>query len=98
MKTVLITGFTLADKKLTFDEAKANAPDGHRLPTKKELMLMYVMKDEANLSLPKSNVWSSDEYLLKNGGSNSAFVIQLLNGYTATFKKHVKLPVMYVKK
>jgi hypothetical protein len=96
MNTINITEFILADKKLNFDEAKANVPDGHRLPTKKELMLTYIMNNEANL--PNSNVWSSDEYLLKNGTSNSAFAVQLSNGYTATVKKTEKLVTIFVKK
>ena len=93
----LIKEFTINEKKLSFDEAKANAPVGHRLPTKKELMLMYVMAEEENLTLPQSNVWSSDEYFLKSGESTSAFAVLLSNGYTATLKKVNKAVAMYVK-
>ncbi len=93
----LIKEFTLNEKKLNFDEAKANVPNGHRLPTKKELMLMYVMAEEENLTLPQSNVWSSDEYFLKTGESTSAFAVQFSNGYTATLKKVNKVAVLYVK-
>lgn len=93
----LIKEFTLNGKKLNFDEAKANVPDGYRMPTKKELMLMYVMAEEENLTLPQSNVWSSDEYFLKTGESTSAFTVQLNNGYTATLKKVNKVVAMYVK-
>ena len=95
MKT--IKEFKLSEKKLTFDDAKANIPSGYRLPTKKELMLMYVMNDEAKLDLPKSNVWSSDEFTLKSGESTSAFAVLFTNGYTATVKKTMKLTSMYVK-
>jgi hypothetical protein len=94
MKT--ITEFLLSEKKLTFNEAVANIPEGYRMPTKKELMLMYVMAEEG--TLPKQNVWSSDEFFLRNGESTSAFAIQFSNGYTATIKKAVKNTAMYVKK
>jgi hypothetical protein len=96
MKT--ITEFKTSEKKLTFDEAVTNTPEGYRLPTKKELMLMYVMAEEENLTLPKSNTWSSDEFFLKNGESTSAFAVQFGNGYTATIKKNIKNTAMYVKK
>ncbi len=92
-----ITEFVLAEKKLNFDEAKLNIPDGYRLPTKKELMLMYVENDENKIDLPKSNVWSVDEYISKNNVSTTAFAIQLSNGYTATMKKTERLTVIFVK-
>ena len=92
-----ITEFILGEKKVTFDEAKANVPLGYRLPTKKELMLMYVMNDEEKLVLPTSNVWSSDEYVQVSGVSTSAFAILFTTGYTATPQKIKKCVAMYVK-
>ena len=96
MKT--ITEFTLADKKYTFEEALQNIPTGYRMPTKKELMLMYIMNDDQNLDLPKSNVWSDEEYKTKSGASTSAFAVLLTNGYTATCNKTLKFITRYVKK
>ena len=92
-----ITEITVSEKKLNFDEAIQSIPKGKRLPTKKELMLMYVMNDETKLDLPKSNVWSSDEYVPKDGVSKSAFAVQLTNGYVAVVNKKEKFVAMYVK-
>jgi hypothetical protein len=98
IEKLIIEEFTVEAKKSDFNNAVLNIPVGYRLPSKKELMLMYVMDDGVNLDLPKSNVWSSDEYTGKNNVSTSAFAVQLSNGYTATMKKTEKLTVMYVKK
>lgn len=89
--------FTVVEKKQTFDEAKNNVPEGYRLPTQKELMLMYCMNDENKFDLPKGNVWSDNEYIKKDGTSTAAFAIQFSNGYTGTINKSTKSNTIYVK-
>ena len=88
----------ISSEKMTFDQAKENIPEGYRLPNKKELMLMYCMNDENKFELPKSNVWSSEEYIKRDGTSTSAFAVQFSNGYTGTIKKSEKCYALYAKK
>lgn len=94
----VITEFKVSKNKETYQQGIENIPEGYRLPTQKELMLMYCFQDEKQLELPKGNVWSSTEYFLKDGTSNSVFAVQFSNGYTATVKKENKSWTMYVKK
>lgn len=93
----MITEFIVAPKKQTYQVSMENIPEGYRMPTQKELMLMYCVNDDNKFKLPKGNVWSSTEHFLKSGESTSAFACLFTNGYTATIKKGVKLTTIYVK-
>lgn len=92
-----ITEFIVSEKKQNWATAMENVPEGYRMPSQKELMLMYCLNDEAKFDLPKGNVWSGTQFFLKNGESTSAFATLFTNGYTATVKKDLKLFTIYVK-
>lgn len=65
----------------TWTAAPNKCPSGWRLPTQRELMLMYVMKDQLTgiTSFTGYTYWSATEY---SGASGNAWFVTFSNGRT----------------